>query len=534
MRKLRSIKFKFQLFLMFVILFIIIISNFLTQNITNSFIDRMVNDDLIRWGKDFEYMMKPNFIVYNYHNLKTQVEDVLRDKPDDFIVLFGPKKNEILRRGLAFDSRQLRLSNQLFPEKTKLSGNDYYIMTVPVKDQHAGAIGGYILYGHSLKEKNKVVATIRNYILYSSVLLFVLVTLILRLIIKRITNPINTIKQGLEMVSRGNMSYRINIEANDEFAFLADKFNEMGEQLEHMMAEVESTHKDLENQVHRRTKALNAANEKLKKTMEELKFTQKKIIQTETQKSLTSIVSGFAHEINNPLTGILGYIDLMELNSDLSPYSQRRLEGIKDQALRIKDIIDELNQLDPEIEQTKVEINLSNLLEKLVKIIGKENENTGILFEKDFIDEEMIVYGNHFALWQVFEGIVENSIEAIKERNIKNGRIRVKLKRSPDTGQAITEIIDNGGGVENIDKAFNPFYTTKNRTQKKGIGLSIAFNLIQEHKGNILIYNQEEPGGVKGAKVTVYLPFYNQIHSAIEANANNHEKTTTGIESDSF
>lgn len=292
--------------------------------------------------------------------------------------------------------------------------------------------------------------------------------------------------------------------------------------------------KNLESQVHHHTKALNTADENLKKAMEELKYTQKRSIQAETQKSLTSIVSGFAHEINNPLTGILGYIDLMELNNELTPYSKRRLEGIKDQALRIRDIIDDLNQLDPEIEQTKMEINLSNLLEKLVKIIGKENRDTGIQFEIDFIEEEVYVYGNHFALWQVFEGIVENSIEAIRGKNMGNGKVRVILKKSPDAAYAITEITDNGGGFENIDKAFNPFYTTKNRAQKKGIGLSIAYNLIQEHKGKILIDNEGETTREKGAKVTVSLPFHHHDHDDPEANAYHYEnrETAAKIESD--
>lgn len=290
--------------------------------------------------------------------------------------------------------------------------------------------------------------------------------------------------------------------------------------------------KNMEAQVYGRARDLNTANEKLEKAMEELKYTQRISIQVETQKSLTSIVSGFAHEINNPLTGILGYIDLIELNNELSPYSKRRLEGIKDMAIRIKDIIDDLNQLDPEIEQTKMEINLSNLLEKLIKIIEKENQDTGIQFETAFIEEEIFVYGNHFALWQVFMGIVENSIEALEEKNVENGKIRVTLKKSPDAVYAVTEITDNGGGFENIDKAFNPFYTTKNRTQKKGIGLSIAFNLLQEHKGKILIDNEDVTGRGKGAKVTVILPFYQHDQAYPEANVNRYESEKTAAESE--
>jgi signal transduction histidine kinase len=498
---------------MLVVLTILITSNILTQKFTDSFIERMVKDDLVQWGKDFEAMVEPNFRDDNYLLLESQVEDALRNKPGDFIILFDHDKNELLRGGVSFQPSQIGLSSRLFTEKVELSGQAYYVMASAVKDKHSDTTRGYMLYGHSLKEEQKVTATLRNYIIYTSILLFVLAAVLLRFIIKKIIAPLHTIKKGLEMVGHGNMSYRIHIKTNDEFAFLANKFDEMAEQLEYMMTELETTQKDLENQVYRRTEALDTANTKLKEAMAELKYTQKRIIQTETQKSLTSIVSGFAHEINNPLTGILGYIDLMELNNDLSPYSRRRLEGIKGQALRIKDIIDDLNQMDPEIEQTKREINLTNLLEKLIKIIGKENADTGIRFETDFMDGEMIVYGNHFALWQVLEGIVENAIEAIRERDVKEGKILVTLKKSPDATGAVIDILDNGGGFENIDKAFNPFYTTKNRTQKRGIGLAIAFNLVREHKGKISIHNQEEPQGEKGAKVSVHLPLHSHPHT---------------------
>jgi C4-dicarboxylate-specific signal transduction histidine kinase len=265
-----------------------------------------------------------------------------------------------------------------------------------------------------------------------------------------------------------------------------------------------SVERDLENRINERTEALNAATEKLGKATDELRHTQKQVIQTETQKSLTSIVSGFAHEINNPLTGILGYIDLMELNDSLSDYSKKRLEGIKDQAIRIKDIVDELNWLDPEMEQVKGEIDLVNQLEKMIKIIGKEPKAAGIAFEKDFLSEEAIVCGNHFALWQVFEGIIENAIEAITERNVPKGKacILVRLNKNHDDQVVVIDIIDNGGGFQNLEKVFNPFYTTKPRTEKRGIGLSIAYNVVQEHKGNISVQNSEH-----GAMVSVHLPF---------------------------
>jgi C4-dicarboxylate-specific signal transduction histidine kinase len=275
----------------------------------------------------------------------------------------------------------------------------------------------------------------------------------------------------------------------------------MAEKIESMMTEIEATHRDLEKQVTSRTRELNESNLKLQVAMQELRDTQRHIIQSEKQKSLTAIVSGFAHEINNPLTGILGYVDLIAIREDSTPYVKEKLSSIQKQALRIKNIIDQLNQLNPDMEQVKMEISLSNLLEKLVKVVASRPENSDYTILKNHFNEDITTQGNHFALWQVFEGIVENAIEALRENNIQDGKIVIDLKKSMDGRQAIVDVSDNGGGFKNLDKAFDPFYTTKNRTQKKGIGLTIAYNIIQEHQGNIVIKNND----IQGATVSVYL-----------------------------
>jgi two-component system NtrC family sensor kinase len=279
----------------------------------------------------------------------------------------------------------------------------------------------------------------------------------------------------------------------------------MAEKIETMMGEIESTHKDLEKQVLARTMELKESNSKLQIAITELRNTQKHIIQTEKQKSLTAIVSGFAHEINNPLTGILGYVDLLNIRDDITPYAKEKLLSIQNQALRIKTIIDQLNQLNPDMEQVKMGINLSNLIDKLVKVISSRQGNIDFTIEKTNSDQDIVIHGNHFSLWQVFEGIVENSLEAFKENNIQNAKITINLKKSMDGQIVIVDIIDNGGGFKNLEKAFDPFYTTKSRTQKKGIGLTIAYNIMREHSGNIVINNNE----INGATVSVYLKMNN-------------------------
>lgn len=363
------------------------------------------------------------------------------------------------------------------------------------KEQNPAALSQIILQ-HSTQ--------LQDLLTIISILLVLTLAGAMYLCIRRITGPALRIRKALDEISAGNLQCRLPVEPDnkDGFWFPASEFNEMATRLEVMMAEVEATQEDLERQVRDRTAALNDANLKLEKTLGELKATQKQIIQTETQKSLIMIVAGFGHEINNPLTGILGCIDLMELkNEDLSDYHRKKIASIKTQAVRIKGIIDELNQLNPELDQTKFFINIANLLEKLIKIIQRRNRFNNIKFVMQLPREEIIIRGNHSSLWQVFEGIAQNATEAIMDRRVPEGLIKVELFKTTGGAAAIIRISDNGGGFENIDKAFEPFFTTRKRTEKKGIGLTIAYNIIREHGGNIRIFNTDT-----GAALEIELP----------------------------
>jgi signal transduction histidine kinase len=475
MRKMNSIRTKFQIYLTIVILVILIITYIIIIQSINFFIDRKETQDAVKWLKDFESFLEPNFVYYNYMNLLSQTEESLKERNEDFIILSDSNKKEIIHKGIPFNQKnQISFGDRITIRDVRIHHIPYLIITIPVRAQDLETLWGYISYGKSLREKNKLITEIKKHFLYLYIVLFLLSIILLNFIIRRIIRPIRELKNGMEIVSNGDLDYRIKISSRDEFSFLAEKYNEMCEKLKNMIITLENTQKDLENQITERTRTLNVTNHKLQTAMEELKTTQNQIIQSEKQKSLTAIVSGFAHEINNPLTGILGYIDLMELQDDISSYTKKKLAEIKYQSHRIKDI----------------------------KIIGAKKENHGIIFQKELGDHQTVVNGNHFSLWQVFEGIIENAIEAIKDRNIPEGKIKITIKKSVDNSRAIIEISDNGGGFSNIEKAFDPFFTTKNRTQKKGIGLSIAYNLIQEHKGDIMISNNNE----KGATVTVRLP----------------------------
>ncbi len=309
------------------------------------------------------------------------------------------------------------------------------------------------------------------------------------------------LEDGLNQLSHGNLSFRIDGINNKKENHLVNNFNEMATSLEISIKTIEKNERDLEIIIENRTKKLNETNLKLLETMEELKKTQINSLQTEKQKSLSAIVSGFAHEINNPLTGILGHLDLIDLKNDISDYAKDKHLSIRKQALRIRTIIKELNLLNPSSEQTKLNINLLNFFEKFIKVFNKKDIFINIEFKTTKIFIDPTITGNHFSLWMCFEGICENSLEAIKGNNIVNGEIIITLDESKDKKYAIISVCDNGGGFQNTEKVFDPFYTTKSRTQKKGIGLSIAYNMIREHDGTVEVSNND-----KGGTVTIKLP----------------------------
>ncbi len=504
MFKINTLRSKFLLSFILISLANIVISSIFILNIVSSSNDNLARKNFVRWATDFETMVEPNFIYFNYMNLTSQTQDILKGSSLDFILLFDAQGKEIFFKGpdwIRGELDHIRSDASDTVTEAEFQSRPYYVISLPVKVADADTVWGRILFGHSNEENRSVLANLRLYIIVISLVLMALFIVIIVAINRRLTQPIQLLKNGLQKISFGNFSHRIEIHSNDEFSFLGGQFNEMAEKIESMMTEIEVTHRNLEKQVTLRTRELNESNQKLQIAMQELRDTQRHIIQSEKQKSLTAIVSGFAHEINNPLTGILGYVDLMSIREDVSPYVKEKLNSIQKQAVRIKNIIDQLNQLNPDMEQVKMEISLSNLLEKLVKVVSSRPENSDYSIVQNNFNQDITIQGNHFALWQVFEGIVENSIEALRENNVHDGKIVIDLKKSMDGQQVIVDIHDNGGGFKNLDKAFDPFYTTKNRTQKKGIGLTIAYNIIQEHKGNIVIKNNED----KGATVSVYL-----------------------------
>ena len=243
--------------------------------------------------------------------------------------------------------------------------------------------------------------------------------------------------------------------------------------------------------------------------LEELRAVQEKLIQSEKLSAIGRLVAGVAHEINNPLTGIIGYSQMLLSMGDLDPMVEKGLRIIKEEADRAVKIIQNLLQFarkhPPQRELTSINLLIQKTLE--LKEYELRVNNIEVILDLD-PDLPLTVVDPH-QLQQVFINILTNAQQAIMSAGVKEGRITIKTELI-NFGEPMIRIsiADNGPGIpeEIIDKIFDPFFTTKEVGQGTGLGLSICYGIIKEHNGNIYAFNSPEGGAV----MVVELPVLSQ------------------------
>ncbi len=234
--------------------------------------------------------------------------------------------------------------------------------------------------------------------------------------------------------------------------------------------------------------------EELETTLSKLKKTQSQLIQSEKMASVGTFTYGIAHEINNPLNYIVGgkyiiesYIkeNMKEHSADLMP----SIEMIEIGVNRVSDIVKSLNRFSKTNFTDKEECNIHSIIDNCLLTINKQTKNK-INITKKFTDVPNIILGNEGSLHQVILNILTNAVQAIDE----TGKIAVSTKVEKD--DILIQISDNGTGIskENIKKVTDPFYTTKDPGEGIGLGLSITYNIIKEHKGSISFESDEKTG----------------------------------------
>ena len=359
--------------------------------------------------------------------------------------------------------------------------------------------------------------------MFDSLKLFVILFLMAGVIIsafmsKMINKPLMDLVSGVQEFGKGNFGYRLKDSGFEEIDKLVNAYN-------HMSAQLLDLYESLEKKVEERTKELEQANQKLKET-------QTMMVHSEKMRSLGELVAGIAHEIfiygnimildnyqkdllalidkyalqessMNPdavkeINDFKQTIDLDFLKDDIADLIRSCLEGVE----RTKNIILDLKNFSRMDEMVFSECNIPKEIDTTLNILNNKIKNR-IVVHKDYEENlpKIEAYGGQIN--QVFMNILDNAQGAIKG----TGDIFISAKKEGENIKI--EFRDTGCGIkkENLNKIFEPFFTTKPVGQGTGLGMSIAYRVIEAHNGKISVESEQ---GV-GTKVTILLPVNHKI-----------------------
>ncbi len=227
---------------------------------------------------------------------------------------------------------------------------------------------------------------------------------------------------------------------------------------------------------------------------------QAKLLHTEKMAAVGQLVSGVAHEVNNPLTAILGFTDLLMENSDVPESARKDLRVILEQAQRTKQIVQNLLSFARQMPPQRKPVQLNTILSRTIQLRAYDLHSRGVQVVEQLDPDLPQAIGDAHQLQQVFLNILNNAYDAVRD----TGRpARIEIKTMNLGGVVEVLFRDNGYGISFPERIFDPFFTTKEIGKGTGLGLSICYGIVREHGGEILCHNNT---GGEGATFVVRLP----------------------------
>jgi two-component system NtrC family sensor kinase len=202
------------------------------------------------------------------------------------------------------------------------------------------------------------------------------------------------------------------------------------------------------------------------------------------------LAAGAAHEINNPLTAILGYSDLLADDELLPDRARATASKIREQARRTKNLVQNLLSFARQVPAERTLLDINTVVTNAVQLRALDLHSGGSTIDLQLGSVLPGVRGDNNQLMQVFFNIVTNAIDAMAE--IGGGKLAIRTQR--DRGNVVVLFADTGPGIREPHRVFDPFYTTKPVGKGTGLGLSICYGIVEEHGGKIICYNGQ-PGG---------------------------------------
>lgn len=244
--------------------------------------------------------------------------------------------------------------------------------------------------------------------------------------------------------------------------------------------------------------------EETRQAYENLRRTQEQLVHSEKLAAVGQLISGVAHELNNPLTAILGYSQLLSSSGEIGPQALGYSEKMYKQALRTHRIVQNLLSFARQHKPERVPVRLNAIIEDTLALRDYDLRMSHIHVHLHLAEDVPEVPADPHQLQQVFLNLINNAVDAILETG-SEGDLWVYTGREGE--HVFVEFLDSGPGVKDPSRVFDPFYTTKPVGKGTGLGLSICYGIVTEHGGNILVKNVSG----KGASFRIELPVRSQV-----------------------
>lgn len=272
------------------------------------------------------------------------------------------------------------------------------------------------------------------------------------LFVNRVTKPLRELRHSAEAVGRGDFSRRVPVRSRDECGELAKVFNQMTENLQQSRAQLETT--------------------------------QTQLIQSEKLSAVGEFVAGVAHELNNPLTTVLGYSEMLKM-ADLDENYRHHAEMIFKSAQRCQRIVQQLLSFARPQKPERKPVALNSLITTVQEIVSYTLRTSNIEIVSELDPKLPLVMADATQIQQVLLNVINNAYQAIEEQGRPGGRIKITTETAGSRARILVQ--DNGPGIaaEVLPRIFNPFFTTKAVGKGTGLGLSLCYGIIKEHGGSI-------------------------------------------------
>lgn len=343
----------------------------------------------------------------------------------------------------------------------------------------------------SLNSVDKIIQKNKSSLIFYSILITMIVSIFSGIFIWLMVHlRVKNLIRGTKELAKGNYNFRINLKSNDELGELSKDFNYMAENLKKALEEIKALNENL--------------NIKVKEKTHQLKEIYNHVNQIERIASLGKLSATVAHELNNPLEGILTYSKLIikKLNNNVTDEEKKKiiqyLELIAAESERCGNIVKNLLLFSRSGETKVAQNDLINIIERGLMLINHHLQLNNIQLIKDFCCNYLEFECDKNQIQQAILAILINAIEAMPE----GGTLTVKV--TCDGSLVFIQITDTGVGIpeENLNKIFEPFFSTKPGGKGTGLGLSVVYGIVKQHNGKIEIQSEVN----KGTTVTLIFP----------------------------